>query len=228
MKCYAIIPSGGSGSRTSHNLPKQYVKFAGKELIAYTLEVFQKCDEIDEIIIAAQPDYFDLLNEIKSKFSITKLVKVVEGGSERQHSVTNAINSINAANNDLICVHDAARPLLPQNVLLNAIKSAKIFDSIVVALAAKDTLINGGDMVHSYVDRKEFFYAQTPQIFKYSIITDAIKKAQNSSLIGTDESMLVKNASYDVKIIEGSSLNFKVTTDEDMALFKVLVESELR
>jgi len=226
MKTYAIIPSGGSGSRTSHETPKQYIKFGGKELIVFTLEVFQNCEEIDEIIIAAQPGYFPLLKDIKSKYSLSKISKLVEGGLERQHSVQNALKSIDARNDDLIAVHDAARPLLPQNVLVEAINSAKIFDSVVVAINAKDTLLSGLNNVEKYIDRTNVFYAQTPQIFKYSIISDAMTKAEENDFLGTDESMLVKNASYNVKIVGGSSINFKITTDEDIRLFEALIKSD--
>ncbi|MBU1097241.1 MAG: 2-C-methyl-D-erythritol 4-phosphate cytidylyltransferase [Bacteroidetes bacterium] len=219
MKTFAIIPSGGSGTRTSFSIPKQYVEFEGKELIAYTLEIFQKCDMIDEIVVAAQPDFFKLLDEIKKRFSITKLKHVIEGGSERQLSVQNALRQIEADDNDLIAVHDAARPLLPQKVLSDAINSAKIFDSVVVAISAKDTLIKGNEIVDGYIDRKEIYYAQTPQVFRYKILNEAMKKAVENNFIGTDESMLVKMASYNVRIVEGSSLNFKVTTDEDIELF---------
>jgi len=96
MTTYAIIPSGGVGKRINSSLPKQYVKINGKELIAYTLEIFQKCKLIDKIIIAAQPDYIPLLEELKIKYKITKLFKIVEGGKERQDSVFNALKIIDA------------------------------------------------------------------------------------------------------------------------------------
>ena len=227
MKTYAIIPSGGSGLRTSHSTPKQYLKFGGKELIAYTLETFQECDFIDEIIIAAQPDFFPLLESIKENYSFTKITKIVEGGCERQFSVYNALKSISASENDLVAVHDAARPLLPKNVLENAINSAKIFDNVVVAINAKDTLIKGAENVDTYIDRKEIYYAQTPQIFRYRILMDAMISADKENFIGTDESMLVKYASNSVKIVNGSTLNFKVTTDDDIKLFQLVAESQL-
>lgn len=223
MNTFVIIPSGGSGSRTSHSTPKQYLKFGGKELIVYTLEKFQNCDLIDEIIVAAQPEYFSLLETIKTNYNFTKLSQIVEGGTERQYSVYNALKSIKAYEKDLIIVHDAARPLLPQKILEKAVKSAKIFDNVVVALRARDTLIKGDEQVESYIDRKDIYYAQTPQIFRYRTLMNAMTEAEKSNFIGTDESMLVNMASNKVKIEEGSSLNFKITNDDDIKLFEYIV-----
>ena len=219
MKIYAIIPSGGSGMRMNNPLPKQYIRINGKEIIAYTLEVFQKCELIDEIIIPACKDYFDLLQTIKKNYSLSKILKIVEGGDERQQSVLNAIRSIDAEDNDLIVVHDAVRPLLPNNVLIKSIETAKISGSAVVAIKAKDTLIQGNVSVITYVDRNEIYYAQTPQVFRYKILMDALNKAEKENFIGTDESMLAHRAGYGVNIVSGSSFNFKITNEDDLLIF---------
>ncbi len=227
MKTYAIIPSGGVGKRLESALPKQYVKINGKELIAYTLEIFQKCNQIDEIIISAQPDYFSLIENIKSTYNISKLSKIVKGGNERQDSVFNALKAINANDNDLIAVHDAARPLLPIKVLDSAIETAKKFDNVIVAIKATDTLISGGEFIDNYLDRSSTFHVQTPQISRYNILLDAMRKAYNKNFIGTDESIVLYNTSNKIKIVEGSSLNFKVTTQSDLDLFKIISDIEI-
>lgn len=219
MKVFAIIPSGGSGSRVNSFLPKQYIKFHNKELIAYTLNVFQSCSLIDEIIIPAQKEFFNLLNHIKTNYGITKLSQIIEGGNERQYSVFNAVKSLNANDDDLICVHDAVRPLLPIEVLEDSILTAKEYGSAVVAINAKDTLIKGKENVENYIDRSEIWYAQTPQVFKFKIFSDAMKISEKNGFLGTDESMLVQSAGYQVKIVKGSSLNFKITTQDDLKLF---------
>jgi 2-C-methyl-D-erythritol 4-phosphate cytidylyltransferase len=225
MKVYAIIPSGGVGKRAGNILPKQYLKFNGKELIAYTIDVFQKSGLIDGIIISAQKDYFQLLEEIKQKYSFTKLLSIVEGGKERQHSVFNALKSLQADKNDIIAVHDSVRPFLSQEILSHSIETAKDCGAAVVAIKAKDTLIMGNDSVISYVDREEFYYAQTPQVFRYKILSEAMQIAENKNFTGTDESMLVHRAGYNVKIVEGSSLNFKITSQDDIKLFETFALS---
>ncbi|MEW5841898.1 MAG: 2-C-methyl-D-erythritol 4-phosphate cytidylyltransferase [Bacteroidota bacterium] len=226
MKCYAIIPSGGLGKRMNNPLPKQYMQFHGKELIAYTIDVFQKSNQIDSIIVAAQKEFFLLLNEIKQKYSLTKIESIIEGGIERQHSVFNALKSIQCNENDIIVVHDAVRPLLSQEILSKSIDTAMQFGSAVVAIKARDTLINGTDSVLSYVDRSEMFHAQTPQVFRYGILMDAMNKAEKENFIGTDESMLVHRAGYKVKIVEGSSINFKITNQDDIKLFELLTRNK--
>jgi 2-C-methyl-D-erythritol 4-phosphate cytidylyltransferase len=220
MKTYAIIPAGGKGKRGGTETPKQYLKFHGKELIAYTLEVFQKNKFVDEIIISAESSFFSLLEEIKKKFSLSKISKIIEGGEERQDSVYNALKSINAKDDDLIAVHDAARPLLPDDILTKAINTAKDKGNALVCLKARDTLLKGYKIVEGYIDRNEMYYVQTPQIFKYKDLMKAMKKAYEKNFIGTDESMLIKQLGIDINIVEGSMLNFKVTTATDIEMFE--------
>jgi 2-C-methyl-D-erythritol 4-phosphate cytidylyltransferase len=227
MKTIAIIPSGGLGSRILSSIPKQYIKVLGKELIVYTLQIFQNCDLVDEIIIPAQPTYFNLLNEIKEKFRLNKISNIIEGGKERQDSVFNGIKQLKLNNNDLVIVHDAARPLLSTTLLENSIKAAKKYDSIVVAKKASDTLIKGNSHVEEYLDRTNIYYAQTPQIFRYKILNEAFEFAKKNNYYGTDESMLVKRANYNIKIIEGETINFKVTSQSDLQLLEQLLEKSL-
>lgn len=222
MKVYAVIPAGGKGKRGSTATPKQYIRFHGKELIVYTLEVFQKCDLIDEILIAAEAPYFSLLNKIAKDYNITKISQIVEGGEERQDSVNNALKSIKADDNDLIAVHDAARPLLPESILTKAINTAKEKGNALVCIKAKDTLLIGDQIVKEYVDRSEMYYVQTPQIFRYKDLKKAMKKAYEKNFVGTDESMLIKEIGIDINIVEGSMLNFKVTTMTDIEMFEKL------
>lgn len=222
MKTFAIIPAGGKGKRGGTSTPKQYIRFHGKELIVYTLEVFQKCNFVDEIIVAAEPPYFSPLNKIIKDYNLTKISHIIEGGEERQDSVYNALKAIKADNSDLIAVHDAARPLLPENILINAINTAKEKGNALVCLKAKDTLLNGDQVVKEYIDRTEMYYVQTPQIFKYNDLMKAMKRAYEKNFIGTDESMLVKALGIDINIVEGSMLNFKVTTTTDIEMFEKL------
>jgi 2-C-methyl-D-erythritol 4-phosphate cytidylyltransferase len=224
MKTIAIIPAGGKGIRSGTAAPKQYLKFHDKELIVYTLDIFQQNEMIDEIIISAEGNYINLLNDLKEKYNLSKILKVVEGGDTRQDSVYNALKSLTAAaDDDLIAVHDAARPLLPQEVLTNAVNTAKQKGNALVCIKAKDTLIKGNKFVESYLDRDEVYYVQTPQIFPYSVLMQAMKNAYKNNFIGTDESMLVRQIGEKVNIVEGSVYNFKVTTADNIEMFERLV-----
>lgn len=223
MRFHVVIPAGGKGVRSGFNIPKQYVKISGKELIAYTIDVFQKNKKVNDITIAAAKDYFEILNKIVKKYNFNKVTNIIEGGSERQDSVCNALTSLIISNDDFVIVHDAARPLISQKILNQSIEDAIKFGNSVVCIKAKDTLLKGNEKVEKYVDRKDMFYVQTPQIFRYSDLMKAMNKAKKQNFYGTDESMLIKKYIGVVHITEGSSSNFKITSKEDIELFKKIV-----
>ncbi|MBK7631436.1 MAG: 2-C-methyl-D-erythritol 4-phosphate cytidylyltransferase [Ignavibacteriales bacterium] len=222
MTTIAIIPAGGKGLRSGSATPKQYLKVNSKPIIVYTLQIFQKNKFIDTIIISAEPEYFNLLIRLIKKFKISKATLIVEGGTTRQNSVHNAVLSADAEPSDLIVVHDAARALLPDAVLTNAIKLAKKKGNALVCINAKDTLIKGNKVVDEYLNRDEVYYVQTPQIFKYKDLFKAMTLAEKENYIGTDESILIKRSGKKVNIVDGSVFNFKITTKEDVELFKKL------
>lgn len=226
MKTFAIIPAAGKGKRSGYSIPKQYLKFNNKELIVYTLEVFQKNKLVDEIIVSAHPDYFALLEKIKKKYKLTKIIKIVKGGKERQDSVFNALKEINAAKNDLVAVHDAARPLLLQKVLTNAIVTAGEKGNALVCIKARDTLVKGTDIVESYVDREEVFYVQTPQVFRYNDLMKAMEAAYAADFYATDESMLIHSLGIKINIVNGSISNFKITTEDDLEFLRKCLKSK--
>ena len=224
MNCIAIIPAGGKGLRSGLATPKQYLKVNGKEIIVYTLQAFQKNKHVNKIIIAAKPKYFSLLVKLVNKYNLSKVKLIVEGGKTRQDSVYNAVLSSGAEDNDLLVVHDAARALIPNDVITNAIISAKKNGNALVCIKAKDTLIKGKKFVDEYLNRDEVYYVQTPQIFKYKDLQRALGKAHSEQFVGTDESMLVKRTGKKVNIVEGSVFNFKITTKEDVEMFRRLVK----
>jgi len=224
MRTIAIIPAGGKGLRSGSATPKQYLKVNGKEVIVYTLQTFEKNKLVDNIIISAEPEYFNLLIRLIKKHKISKITLIVEGGKTRQDSVCNAVLSSGADANDLLVVHDAARALLPNDVLTNAIQTAKQKGNALVCIKAKDTLIRGKKTIDEYLNRDEVYYVQTPQIFKYKDLHRALNKAHSEQFVGTDESMLVKRRGKKVNIVEGSVFNFKITTKEDVEMFRKLVK----
>lgn len=223
MKKAAVIPAGGKGIRSGLNVPKQFFKIKGKELICYTIEIFQKCREINEIYVAAPEEYFSLLGKCRTKYRFTKLKEFIPGGRERQDSVYNILQSGNFNNEDIIVVHDAARPLLSQMHLKKVIASAEEYGSGVLAVKARDTLAEGDKFIHSYAERTNIFYIQTPQVFRYRELKAAFDKAYKENFRGTDESMLVKRAGGKVRLVESSYMNFKITTPEDIEHFKKLI-----
>ncbi len=224
MKIVAIIPAGGSGFRTGTSTPKQFLKFHGKELIVFTIEVFQSSPLIDEIIVAVNHSYIDFINKLKLKYKLKKISMVVEGGNERQDSVYNALSVLHLRKNDLVAVHDAARPLLSKEVLNNAIETAGNKGNAVVSIKARDTLLETNDNLYKYPDRSNIYYIQTPQIFKYDQLKSAFEFAYKNNFYGTDESMLMQKAGYKLNLVEGSLINFKVTTADDLLILKKLLK----
>lgn len=227
MKVIAVIPAGGKGLRSGFATPKQYLKVAGKEIIVYTLQTFQKCSLINKIILATEPEYFPLLIRLIKKYNLKKVNLIVEGGETRQQSVFNAVMSSGAEDKDLIVVHDTARAFLPLQILNNAIIKANEKGNALVCIKAKDTLIKGKKSVEEYLNRDEVYYVQTPQIFRYKDLYKALVKAEKENFAGTDESMLIKRLGKKVHIVEGSVFNFKITTKEDVELFKKLKNKKI-
>lgn len=220
MRVVAIIPAAGSGSRIGGDIPKQFLKFNGKELIAYTLDVFQRSEMIDEIIIATSGVGFEYIEDIRARYGYTKISSVVQGGKERQDSVFAALNAAKLSFDDLAAVHDAARALLPLEVLNNAVTKAKEVGSALVCVKARDTIGLIGDNGIEYIDRNKVILVQTPQIFKYGELLKAFNMAYEAGFYGTDESSLMTRAEFPVEISDGSMSNFKITTNEDIKLFE--------
>jgi 2-C-methyl-D-erythritol 4-phosphate cytidylyltransferase len=180
---------------------------------------------IDEIAVAVSPEYFQTMEKIIAKYSFKKKIIIAEGGKERQDSVFSAISVLNPNPEDFICVHDAARPFLSNEILKNALQAAEENGSAVVAIKSRDTLLNAKEnVVTDYVNRDNVYYVQTPQIFKYSLFSGAIQKAKEDNFVGTDESMLLFRAGEKVLIVDGDISNFKITTKNDLEIAEKLLK----
>lgn len=224
MSVCAIIPAAGKGRRVGKSIPKQFIKVNGKELIAYTLEAFQKSKLVDEIALATSKKYFPLIKRIKKKYKLSKLNYIIEGGKERQDSVFNVLSSLKLKKKDLVVVHDAARPFLSIEVLDKGINTAMRYGNALVAIPARDTLVQVSKKKFEHLNRSEIFYVQTPQIFRYSDLLFAEQLARKEKFLGTDESILIKRAGFNIKLVEGSAINLKITTDEDLRLATALLK----
>ncbi len=225
MSVYAIIPAAGSGSRFGGPLPKQFVEVDGKPLLAYTLDVFEQSRLVDGILVAVSPDFLALRDQLMQRYGYKKLLPFTEGGAERQETVYKALSSLNCEPDDIIAVHDAARPLLPGNVLDAVLRSASETGSSVVGLKRPDTVVYQEGGIMKYLDRQALISVQTPQVFRYSVLLKALTTAVTDRFSGTDESMLVHRTGTEVHFTEGSPLNFKVTTTEDLELFRAIIKS---
>ena len=216
----AIILASGSGSRIkSSNLPKQFVVVNDKPILFYSVLTFEKCSYIDQIIIVSNEDYFDFINKWINLLNISKVSNLVKGGNSRQESSYLGVTSVNACEDDIILIHDAARPLISEEIIINNIKAAKEHKSVITAIKSTDSIVSIQD---GYLNREHIYSVQTPQTFKFKDIKSAHESAvKNGILNASDDASL-----FDEKpcIVEGSKINFKITNDEDLSYFICVVK----
>lgn len=224
-KVYAIVPAAGSGKRMGEGINKQLLELQNKPVIVHTLEKFEHNAYIDFIILvvkAEEKDYFNL--EIKDKYQFTKILKIIEGGSERQESVYKGLKAIEDLES-LVLIHDGARPFVTEQILVENIKEAYAYGRAVTAVKVKDTvkIVKEGKALET-PPRQWLYLAQTPQSFQYPIIMEAHKQADRDGYMGTDDSSLVERLGLDVKVVEGDYHNIKITTPEDLIVALQIVK----
>lgn len=225
MKVTAIIVSAGKSKRIKDKLPKQFMKIEGKPILSHTLEIFEKCKEIDEIILVVPQDWLTYCStEVVDKYGFKKIKKVISGGEKRQDSVYKALLVL-PRDTSIVVIHDGVRPLIKPSKITESIKMCKECKAVILAVPVKETVkrIEDGS-VYTTLNRERLWIAQTPQTFDYKILLDAFEKAKTDGFVGTDDASLVERLGVGVKIIEGDYDNVKITTLEDL----VLVEEYLR
>lgn len=224
MKNVAIILAGGKGKRMGSDVSKQFLMIKGKPIIYYTIKAFQKSNLIDEIVIVLPKDEIDYFEkEILKKFDLN-ISRIIEGGKERQHSVYNALKSID--NCDIVLIHDGARPLVNINIIEKGISYAKKYWAAAPGVTPKDTIKVTDNQCFSKetLARSTLVAVQTPQCFKYSLIKECHKRVNEENLEVTDDTMVVEHYGNKVYLYEGSYENIKVTTREDLILLEALLK----
>jgi len=224
MKTIAIIPAAGSGKRFFSETPKQFLKINGIEILVHTILKFQRAKNIDKIFVAVSKEYFNKVEILVRKYRLNKVIKIVEGGKERQDSVYSALKSINAEPNDLICVHDAVRPLISSKEIDELIEFAKRKKAVISAKKAIDTVKIGYNFVEGTLDREKIWLVETPQIFTYKILSEAFNKAYDDKFFGTDESSLVERLGVKVHIYQVKGENRKITLKEDLSFARIFLK----
>ncbi len=228
MKNIALITAAGKGTRlVGVGIPKQFLRVRGKPILIYSAESFNKNELIDEIYIVTSKEYIETVERICRQYGISKLKAVVEGGQTRQESVFNgvmAIKSNEANDDDVILIHDGARPLLDQFIINNNIKACLEYGAVETVIPETDTIIRSGNgqIVDEIADRNELFQVQTPQTFRFKIIFDAHKRFEHLKL-ATDDAQLVHNSGKSVHLVNGNKKNIKITTIEDLNLMESLI-----
>lgn len=215
-----VIPAAGMGKRMNTDINKQYIELKGKAILAHTIEKFEKNKYIDEIIIVTRKDEEDFCKKnIVLKYNFKKVKDIVCGGKERRDSVYNGLKKV-GKNTDIVLIHDGARPFITDEIINNSIKEILLHRAIVVGVPVKDTIkkVNEENTIENTPNRKHLWSVQTPQGFFYDIITECYSKSIEEDIEATDDSMLVENYGYKVKMVMGSYENIKITTPEDVLI----------
>jgi len=219
MHVSAVIAAGGRGRRMNSSLSKQFLCIKGHPILSYTLNTFETLDKIQEIVLVVGKADMDYTREQIIKKYRYKKVRLIEGGQERQDSVYNGLRAV-APQTDIVVIHDAVRPFVKKNMILESIEAAKNYGAVGVAVPVKDTIkvVGENGIIKNTPERKYLWAIQTPQTFKYDLIVYAHEKARKDGFYGTDDAVLVERLGHDVKIIEGAYENIKITTPEDIII----------
>lgn len=226
---FALIPAAGVGARMGTRLPKQYMMLAGKPMLQYALDTFAANAVIAHTYVVVSPDdgYIDdvlaALPHLHDKVTVLR-----HGGPSRHLSVLNGLHAIRAqlADNDWVLVHDAARPLL-DNVMLERLISTLDSDTVggLLALPIVDTLKRSHTgRVQTTVSRDELWAAQTPQMFRYALLTHALESALVRGEAITDDASAIEMLGMQPKLVAGNPRNFKVTLEHDIALAEIYLK----
>ena len=223
-KVSAIILAAGSGSRFGEK--KQFKKLNGKPIWAYSLNTFIKSKCVVDLILVIPNESLGTFKQSQVFTSLNKKnnIKLVPGGESRKDSVINGLKSVKETN-DIVCIHDAARPFIKTSYIKYSIDACSEFDGAIIAIPAVDTVKKADNqLIKNTIDRESLWMAQTPQTFKKDKLLYAIKNFSHLNI--TDESILMEEANFKIKLIEGDQSNFKITNEIDWELAKVMVEVE--
>ena len=216
-----IIVAAGSSSRMK-GINKQFANIAGIPVIARTLLAFENCSLISKIILVTKKEFIPDMQLIADKYMIGKLDCIIEGGEDRYASVINGINALKKEDCKVL-IHDGARPFVTENIIENCVEALKSADGCLCGVKINDTVkkVDEKGVVVGTVDRKLLFAAQTPQGVDVSAYRRASKGLKAKDF--TDDASVLEAAGYNVKMVEGSSRNIKITCAEDLVLAESLI-----
>lgn len=220
-KVYAVILAGGIGTRLDPSSPKQLIRLGERSILEHSVEAFEINSLVDEIIIVINRESTQLTEKLVSKSNFKKVIAVMEGGTTRQISSCNGLSAI-GNDESYVLIHDAARPLVSQELITNCINELEKYDAIVPLTEVTDTIaeINSDNTVKLIPDRGLLRKVQTPQGFKTSVIKEAHKLyLEHNMHDATDDcSMVIRFGLAKVHTIPGSEENIKITYPGDLQI----------
>lgn len=224
-----IILAGGVGSRVGADRPKQFIDIYGKPILVYTIELFQNHPEIDAIEVVCIKSYIDYLKDLVQKYNLTKVKWICEGGVDFQHSVINGINNLKGelSEDDVVLVHYGASPFTSSDIISDAIRVAKEKGNSAPAISSPLLLgSNDGDKSLNWIDRDHVMILNSPQCFKLGYVSQLYDEAIEKDLLDKVEphtTTLMYLMGREIYLSKSNQLNIKITTKEDLDLFKAYV-----
>ncbi len=233
MSNIALILAGGSGSRMGQDIPKQFINVHDKPILIYTLEAFQKHPMIDSITVVCINGWNDMVSAYAKQFGIEKLKNIVPGGESGQESIRNGVYSLEgtAKEDDIIIIHDGIRPIIDDYVLTDVIEKCKRFGNAVTAMPYNEQIFIADDEISttSYIRRETVRRVSTPQAYKFSTL-DRIYHEAFETGVGLHSSSYANTLMVEMGerlyFSAGSERNIKLTTKDDIDLFKAYLRLE--
>lgn len=221
-KTALILAAGGVGARMGADMPKQFIKILGKEIIMHTIDSLLPCDFIDKLVIVCHSDYADYCRELVS--GINKDITVISGADTRQESVYKGLMEI--ADCKYVLVHDAVRCLVNKDDVYKLHDELISHGSCTLAVRVTDTvkIADNDNFVIDTPDRDSLWQIQTPQAFITNELISAHDYAKETGYIGTDDCSLIEHFGKRVKLVEGNYENIKITTRFDLQIAKAILK----
>ena len=226
----AIILAGGTGQRMHQEIPKQFINVNDKPLIIYTLEAFQKHPQIDSILLVCIDGWHDILKAYARQNHISKLKWVISGGSTGQESIRNGVFALEneCKEDDIVVIHDGIRPLVDENVLSDVIVKCGIYGNAVTSLPYNEQIFVKKDeeTTEQYIPRETLRRVSTPQAYKYGTLLRSYKRAfeEKIGIYGSSyTNTMMTDLGETLHFAAGSDKNIKITTQDDLELFKALL-----
>ncbi len=219
--CGAVIVAAGNATRME-GTDKIMADLCGQPVIQRTVQAFQDCDAIKEIVIVTREELLTPVMDLCAHMD--KVTAVVVGGKDRAESVNNGLNAL-SKKVKVAAIHDGARPLIDWQTIDRAVRAGSTYGAAAPAIAVKDTIkVVAGGIVSETPDRSKLQAVQTPQVFDFDLIRGALVKAKDDGIQLTDDCSAVEHMGMSVKIVKGEERNIKITTPMDLKIAAALLE----